>query len=216
MTTPRRYVRVRCNAETEIYYAGTAWLCICRMAGASADHEAARIEADEHARTCPAVQAAMERDQLQQVIDTQLGGCSCHPDGDDYWDDRCALHGWPYRDWTEMADELDKELAKVQDMRDRYKAALESCEAAYATAQREWEERKTHFRADLDQLRADLDRTRAELDALQVKYTAASQARDAWRRVANRNRAELDRMRADRDRLRDRLNQINPLNKDNE
>lgn len=60
------------------------------------------------------------------------------------------------------------------------------------------------------------DQLRAELDALQVKYAAASQARDAWRRVANRNRAELDRMRADRDRLRDRLHQINPLNKDND
>lgn len=60
------------------------------------------------------------------------------------------------------------------------------------------------------------DQLRAELDALRVKYAAASQARDAWRRLANRNRAEADRMRVDRDRLRDRLHQTNPFSKDND
>lgn len=162
---PRRYVRVWRNKR---YVRAWEYRCEFCGPGEASGYFADQVTpaADIHARTCPAVRAAMERDQLQRAIDTQLGDCSCHPDGDDYWDDRCALHGWSYRDWTDMADDLDKELAKVQDMRDRYKAALESCEAAYGAAQREWEDRKTHFRADLDRALDELDRMRTDRDRL--------------------------------------------------
>lgn len=73
-----------------------------------------------------------------------------------YWKcDACdALHspGSAYRTCLEGAISHTRSCpaVKIASMRDRYRTALESCEAAYAADQARWEAERTRLRAKLD------------------------------------------------------------------
>lgn len=80
MSKPRRYVQVQCLRGYPVHDGNgqvhrprfSRWECsVCsdRSRSFRVDFPHAIAEADRHARTCPAVAAAMERDQLRAELD---------------------------------------------------------------------------------------------------------------------------------------------------